>query len=654
MQLARKIAALFSIPVHNRELMRSQARAFSRQVPLLYFVLVINTAALAITHLGTAPDYLTIWVPLALYAGALFRFMKWWRLRNKTLSYAEIVGMLRGTIRFSFILGIGFTSWALMLYPYGDAYAQSFVPFFMAVTVICIILCLMHMRAAALTITLIVIPAYTLFFGFSGNPVFVAMALNVCLVAGGLIYMLQTNYRDFANLIETQKALVAKQAETQRLVDENLRLANMDSLTDLPNRRSFFTSLARRTDGDAQFGQFAVGVLDLDGFKPVNDLYGHAAGDRILFEVGRRLSGLSTDDVLIARLGGDEFGIIMDGITSQEAIERFGRTVCDLLADPFRLAEGTVQISGTIGFATARGAEDAPAHILERADCALYHAKANTRGQVAVFSQSHEMQMRRNGMIEQALRKADFDSEFSLIFQPIQDIRAGQPSAFEALARWTSPSLGPVSPGEFIPVAERAGLISTFSTRLLRRALREMKTWPENVGLSFNLSAYDIASPDAVERLIGIIEQSGVAPSRIDLEITETAVMRDFDQACAALGRLRALGIMIALDDFGSGYSSLSHVHLLPLDKIKIDRSFITKIETNETSRNVVKSIIGLCRNLGVDCIVEGIETTGQLAAVGEMGAYFVQGYLFAKPLPVEGIESYLATYSANEQAANT
>lgn len=628
--------------------MRSQARAFSRQVPLLYFVLIINTLALTSTHRGAAPDYLTIWLPLLLYAGCVFRLVKWWRLRNREMTDEIIVKMLKGTIRFAYFMGGAFTAWSLALYPYGDPYVQSFVPFYMAVTVICIILCLMHVRAAALIITLMVIPAYTLFFGTTGNPVFFAMAINVFLVVCGLMFMLHVNYRDFANLIETQKALETKQIETQRLVDENFRLANIDSLTDLPNRRSFFAAINRLTGGEQNASShFAIGAIDLDGFKPVNDLYGHATGDRILVEVGRRLMALSTPDVLIARIGGDEFGVILHGKSDPCAVQAFGEKICAALGEPYVVGDLTINISGTAGFAMGTQGAEESSHLMEQADCALYHAKAKNRGCTVMFDAIHEIEMRRHSTIEQALRKANFAAEFTMVFQPIMDINKGRPTGFEALARWNSPLLGKVAPDVFIATAERSGLISRLSEHLLRRTLELACHLPSGCYVSFNLSACDIASQEAIERIASIVRESGIAPSRIEFEITETAVMYDFEQACASLAVLRALGCKAVLDDFGTGYSSLSYIRQLPLDKIKIDRGFVADVETSAASRAILKSVVELCSSLDIECVVEGTEMCAQVTILSRMGVNLFQGYYFARPMPVEDVDHYMQAFSA-------
>ncbi|RYE97533.1 MAG: EAL domain-containing protein, partial [Oxalobacteraceae bacterium] len=272
----------------------------------------------------------------------------------------------------------------------------------------------------------------------------------------------------------------------------------------------------------------------------------------------------------------------------------------------------------------------------------LYHAKDHRRGTAVLFSTEHEARLRRQAAIEQALRHARLEDEFTLAFQPMIDGFTHRTIAFEALARWVSPTLGCVSPDQFIPVAERTGLINQLTEVLLVKALRAAGTWPETVSLSFNLSMADLCSPVAVERLCALIVRSGIDPGRIQLEATETAIIQDFDLAQAALLRLKRLGVSISLDDFGTGYSSLSYVHRLPVDKLKIDRSFTQAILEHETSRNIVRSIIDLSRNLKLGCVVEGVETAEQVVLLSTLGCTAMQGYFFHKPMPEAEVLAFL------------
>ena len=639
-----RVKSILAIESGNPGLVQAQLVAFTKQVPLLYFMLVTNTVALTVTHFGVAPRYLTMFIPAVLYAVSLFRLIHWWVNRNRTYTYEEAIGRLRSTYRLTAILGACFCAWSLSLFPYGNPYQQSHVAFYMANTVVGCIFCLMHLRAAALALTAIVLGPFTIFFGTSGNPVFTALALNVALVTVAMVFILLTYYRDFRALIQSQKELTARQEETQRLSDENHRLANLDSLTNLPNRRQFRAELeARLVEAEANGAGLALGLIDLDGFKPVNDTFGHGIGDKLLVEVGERLSGFADQGLFPARLGGDEFGLIFHGDPRPERLHVLGDDICAALQEPYVFNGQTARVSGSLGISILGDAGTTADRLFDRADFALYLAKQNFRGTTVVFSAEHEAEINEQGRIQQALRAADFEDEMHLVFQPVVDADTSRIFGYEALARWHSPTLGAVAPGVFILAAERAGIIGRLTEILIRKAVEAAHSWPDHIRLSINLSTRDIVSNKTIDSLLDIIDESGINPTRLDIEVTETAVMRNFALAAENIRRLAERGIGVALDDFGTGHSSLSYVHKLPLSKIKIDRSFIVDIATSELSRSIVKSIVDLSRNIGCVCVVEGMETHEQVLALRNLGCRMMQGYYFARPQPLNETLAYRA-----------
>jgi diguanylate cyclase (GGDEF)-like protein len=643
--------ALFYVPTDKPHLMQSQLAVLNRQIPLLYFLLGVNTVAISWTHYGRAPDSLTIFIPTFFIIACLVRMWMWMRARGKLVSDAVAGRRLKTAVVLGIMLGLCFVTGALSLYPYGDAYTRGHVAFCLGVTVVSCVFCLMQLRPVALLVTAVVVIPFTVFFLSTGQPVFVAIALNMLLVAVVMVYMLITYSRNFANmidfqkeLIETHKELVETNLETKRLSDENSRLANLDSLTDLPNRRQFFTRLhesLQRANCDKK--RFVVGMIDLDGFKAINDVYGHGAGDKLLIEAGHRMQDICGEKIFLARLGGDEFGLISAAETDDDAIHALGSRICSVLEVPFTLSGVIAQVSGSAGFAIFPEAGSSVQLLFERADYALYYAKQHLRGHSVIFSSAQETEIRQFGHVEQCLRNADLETELSLHFQPIFDIERGRPVAFEALARWDSPKLGRIGPDIFVRVAERSDLVNRLTQTLLRKALAFTKTWPREMRVSFNLSARDLASDEAILAIITIIENSGVAPNRIDLEVTETAFMRDFDQSNKSLQVLKALGVGISLDDFGTGYSSLSYVHRLPIDKIKIDRSFVHEVETEASCRAIVKTVIDLCRNLNLSCVAEGMETVKQGHILRSLGCTMMQGYLFGTPMSACEVAGFLA-----------
>ena len=639
-----KVAGTAPDPV----LMRAQLGAMQKQLPLLYMLLGTNVLALAFTHYGVSPDSLTLYAPGLLVPVCIQRSIAWMGCEVDGLSEAEMRRRLRASIVLVGLLGAVFSAWSLALAPYGDAYARTHVAFFMSITVIGCVFCLMHLRGAALTLTVVVTVPFMVTFLRSGNTVLAAIALNFGMVAIIMTILMFRQFGEFSALIRSRRALA-------RLSEENSRLALLDSLTGLANRRSFFLDLAALTGPATPAPRsFALGMIDLDGFKPVNDVYGHGAGDAVLVEVGRRLKAILGEDAKLARLGGDEFAFVLPGDGTPHAMMAVGQAICTALEAPIALPTGVAQIAASIGYAVFPDMAPNREQLIERADYALYYAKEHRRGRPVVFTGEHEEAIRARSRIEQELRRADLAAELRLEFQPIVDVLSQRVVAFEALARWTSPRLGAVAPAVFIVAAERIGLIGAITEILLRKAIATMVDWPEDVGLSFNLSAHDITAPSAVARLAGIIEDSDIAPERIALEITETAFLHDFEGARDALLALKAIGVEISLDDFGTGYSSLGYVRRLPIDKIKVDRSFTADLVSDKASRDIIKTIVDLCRNLNLSCIVEGVESADHVLILRTLGCRTMQGYHFSRPVPAAAVQDLITAVPRPEALAES
>lgn len=438
-----------------------------------------------------------------------------------------------------------------------------------------------------------------------------------------------------------------KGAVKSRMLAEALRikaqdLAHQDPLTGLPNRRIFFQVFEELVSASGPDRPFALAIIDLDGFKPINDLYGHQTGDHLLVTVGDRLRDLLSGERMLARLGGDEFSILITRPLSDDELQALGRAAIAALQRPFQLDGHELSISASVGFARFPANGRSVNEIYERADHALYSAKSYSRGDAVIFSDRHEREISDVGRVEQALRSSDLARELTVVFQPQLDIAEQRVVGFEALARWNSAALGAVPPSIFVTAAERCGMIGALTEILVRKTLEAMETIPSNIRVAINLSARDIVSERATNRIAEIVRASGIAPQRIEFEITETAIMADFETACASLAMLSGMGCRIALDDFGSGYSSFGYIHRFPLNKIKIDRSFVAGLDDGPVGHDVIRAIVDLCRNLGFDCLVEGIETPEQLHSVRASGARYAQGYYFSRPMPLEEVQAYL------------
>lgn len=451
-----------------------------------------------------------------------------------------------------------------------------------------------------------------------------------------------------------ENKLRAVAAESVAIAQENTRTALVDAVTMLPNRRAFVNEVNRRLRARGEAQQVIVGLLDIDAFRTINDRFGRQAGDTLLAEVGKRLNALDLVPMMLARLGGDEFGILVGRGLSDHALTHFARALALALAQPFRQnATPTGGLTASMGFARSRPGDTSDT-LLDRVDFAAFEAQLKGPGEVVIFSEVLEGRMARERVLENELFDTDMDTQIRQVYQPILDAELNAVVGYEALARWQSPTLGDVPPADFVPVAERLGLVPRITGIVTAAALALSAELPPGLRISVNLSPRDLNSAEGMRRLITLLETTPYRPLRIDFEVTETAVMGDPEEARSLLLRLKALGTNISLDDFGTGQSSLSRVQTLPLDRIKIDRSFIVDLETNPASLSIVQTIVDLCRNLGVSCVVEGVETERQVEILRELGVRYFQGYLFGQPMPAAHLRAELGIEGSLALAANS
>ena len=421
-------------------------------------------------------------------------------------------------------------------------------------------------------------------------------------------------------------------------------LALHDTLTGLTNRGY----LVERLDGDLaranrEDTSLAVLCLDLDRFKQVNDTLGHPAGDALLCAVADRLRQCVRRSDTVARLGGDEFAIIQSPIASSDEAGTLAHRVVEMLSQPYDLGEHRIVIGSSVGVAFAPGDSLQADVLLKMADMALYRAKAEGRGTARFFKpeMDHELQARRT--LELDLRRAVVMKEFELHYQPLVDVPSGSVIAFEALVRWRHPAHGLVRPDTFIPLAEETGLVVQIGAWVLQQACMDAAGWPAAVRVAVNLSAAEFKVPGLVEAVSKALRGADLAPNRLELEITETALITDTQAALVVLQALRAMGIRIVLDDFGTGYSSLNYLRTFPFDKIKIDRSFVRDIETRADCKAIVRAVTDIGGNLGIATTAEGVETEAQYEQVRAHGCDQVQGYLFSRPVPAQDVLDLLA-----------
>lgn len=413
-------------------------------------------------------------------------------------------------------------------------------------------------------------------------------------------------------------------------------VAHHDTLTGLANRTLFSERLAQSVSMGARSGKgLALHCLDLDRFKAVNDLLGHAVGDRLLIEVANRISANMRDTDSVCRLDGDEFAIVQTNCDPDEAAALASRTV-DLIGAPFQIDGHHISIGASVGIAFFPKDGQTAQELLKNADLALYEAKQDGRNRFRCFKREMDVAMQRRRQLEQELRQAVQRSEFELHYQPLFESGLLTVTGYEALLRWSHPVRGNIPPCEFIPVAEETGLIVPLGAWVIETACAEAATWSEPHGISVNLSPAQFSQDDLPEMVANILQQTGLSAGRLTFEITEGILIDNTERALGILNALKALGARVALDDFGTGYSSLAYLRRFPFDVIKIDRSFIQGIGERGEVDPIVGSILALCRSLDLKVVAEGVETDTQLNLLRSQGCDVLQGYLLGRPVAAE------------------
>ena len=443
------------------------------------------------------------------------------------------------------------------------------------------------------------------------------------------------------------RGVAADVTETQRATEQLTYLAHFDALTGLMNRHRFRARVAELLEPrDGHMASCAVLLLDLDHFKTINDTLGHAAGDTLLQEMARRLCAAMPPGAAVARLGGDEFALALPGEAGEESIAQITRDLQLALHAPCDLQGATVSVRSSIGIAIATGATAQIDALLNHADLALYAAKSDGRGKFCFFAARMAAQTRRRISIESQLRGALARGEISVVFEPQVDLLRWRVTCFEALLRWNHPELGTIPPLEFIPVAEDSGLILEIGDWVMREACRHAAQWPESVYVTVNVSAVQVMNDGLVERLRAILRETGLAPGRLELEITESTFLSETRSTLTVLHALHRMGVRIALDDFGTGYSSLAYLRSFPFNTLKIDAAFVRELMTRKDARAIVKTIIALAATLRMDTVAEGVEEPAQVNVLERYGCKAIQGHYMARPLSGALVAEFLDDWS--------
>jgi diguanylate cyclase (GGDEF)-like protein len=438
---------------------------------------------------------------------------------------------------------------------------------------------------------------------------------------------------------------------TERVKSEHeiRKLANFDSLTQLANRRYFTELVNQRFDKDAEPSPYSLFFADLDNFKDINDSLGHPIGDKLLCAVSLRMKSCMPDNAMICRFGGDEFVILLPGVIDRKACAAFAGRLIEEISKPI-LIEGTLIIVGSsVGISLCPEHAGDLDQLLKMADLSLYESKAHGRGNYHFYTERMGRRIKERRKLEVDLRRAVQRGELSVYYQPLIDIKSETVGCCEALVRWHHPELGNIPPSDFIPMAEEIGIISKIGKFVMEAATIECARWPSETRVAVNVSSLQFRQSDVASTIAEILGKSGLSPTRLEVEVTESAVLEDLEQTSRTLRTLAQGGVRISLDDFGTGFSSLSYLHQLPLNKVKMDRSFVESIRDDERSLILLSGVTQMAADLGLRVIVEGVEEQEQLEILKrEVHFDEVQGYLFGKAMPAIDIRQFLVEFNQN------
>lgn len=643
LRLMRTLVQLFDLDRSDPELLRAQFRSFQGHIPLLYGILVCNTIAITVTSFDPQHLAKTLFSPIAISAIVILRAIWWLRQGDaQKLSDAEISKHLKRTCQLAVIMTLTFNAWVIWVYQDAGAYARSNLTFFLALSQVSTVFCLMTLRAAAMWVSVVSTVSFALYFSWVEGGQLLPQALVLCCVCAGMAVVTHSFNRSFSEVVRSRRTLHLRQLETEKLSEENRRIAFSDPLTGLPNRRELLARLDQLEQREAlRPNSLAVVFIDLDGFKQVNDEHGHHAGDELIRTVCHRLREQCPDHAMLARVGGDEFTVLLetadDTQTAQVQALTLALRLLEQMALPVLVDRHVLQISGSIGIASNVDAAGNPRELLRRADLAMYHAKTEGKAQIAIYSDELDKGRLRRLEIEGQIGSGLGRDEFDIVYQPIIDAESGAIVSAEALLRWPRRAEGSLTPDEFIQVAEATGQIHPLGLYVLERACREILPLG-SLCLSVNVSPAQFRHPAFEQQVLQVLNQTGFPPERLQLEVTESYLLSNPGLAIPAVSALKAAGISLALDDFGTGFTSIHYLKSYGFTHIKIDKSLLVGLEPGSKATMLVAGAITLASAMDMGVIAEGVEHEAQAAVLRSIGCHEMQGYLFGKPMPLAAL----------------
>jgi diguanylate cyclase (GGDEF)-like protein len=634
----QKLAQADLTTSYGRALVEERYWSLRRQVPIVFLLGFVNVSAMELVATGRLSVGINLPTFIALCWGV--RLWQWFgRGSGRHATPEAMLRRIRQTVVVAAAVCIAVSIRCLYLLTAGDEVLKMAVMLFGGLTAVGVSYGLTAVPSAArIPLILIIIPI-SIAALLSNDPHFVGGAFALVVVAALTLRLISAHSRHFTSVIQSRSAIAGEQKRVEHAHQEAVIAATTDFLTGLPNRRAFVAALEVATS--ERRGSFAIAILDLDRFKPVNDTFGHATGDQLLKVVASRLVSVVGSRGLVARIGGDEFGVLLEHVRRPAEAQAIGSEILKCVNGPALLQGRPFTVSACCGIGMSRGSDDeSPSRLMADADLALYQAKEDPRARLALFEQRMEAPRRRRADIERALQAPDARDNLRLAFQPIFDLKSGRIMAHEALARWLHPELGAVAPSEFVPIAEQLHLIDDINHHLMGIAFEAAHSWPDEIKLSFNLSAIQLCSGGSADNIIKALKTTGLAPQKLQVEVTETALLADIERARENLSALRDAGATIVLDDFGAGFASIGYLKELRFDQIKLDGGLVTAAQHSADGRRLLRAVIGLCQILGVSSIAEHVESEELLMLVMELGCSGAQGFWLERPVAFEELDS--------------
>lgn len=604
------------------EMRRLQYEALKSKALTMYSVVLIQLGAWTLGGAGQLPPLISIYIPALLIAVVTARMIVWRQRRNDDPDSASIKRRIRATIAVAWAISCMFAIYGVLILLMAPSGEHVFALLLICLASIAGGHCLAVLPSAAFPAVIAGPFSAGVLLLASGDRMMMAVGADMILTCFILLAMVFVQFREFAG----QLAIQAHEKQ----------LAQSDALTDLPNRRAFMTHLQDKVAYEGVDERFALLMLDLNGFKPINDNYGHGIGDQVLIELAHRLRRLGPSEAFPARLGGDEFAIIAPGVGDAVEAQIYARSVLALFDRPFVIEGVTVSLSTAIGIALYpdHGADEIS--LIANADLALYRGKRGGGSPIVLFDETIKSQTRRAMQVEQAMGFKESIADVDIVYQPIVALEGGGIVRFEALARWSDPTLGDVNPLEFLGAAERTGKVSRMSERIFETALLAASTWPRHVGLSLNLSAVQLHNPSVPLMLIKLLDFYRFDPARLEVELAEGVFLKDIETAKLTVGLLRDIGVRIVLDNFGAGYAAVGYLKEMRFDHVKIDGKLLREVDVSQPAQLLMAGVLQLCGAMGIRCTAEQIERKAQRDVARRLGCERGQGYFFGRPVSAE------------------